>query len=604
MQLSAPTSPAETNLAALLVGAGAAPGQPTTAPGDNTTPFALLFPDLAPGQPGAASTATSVAPGSFANPGGIALAWPLEQGAADLISPAGDTITGVSEMFARGGSNPSARPLAADTATISSVPSDTPAAAADTAVRPPRRVQARATAPALATIRSRRPALAEPVATAPAIVAAPPLDVAPAAAMPSPAGSGEASSAENSAAPSSVPFTEAKLPPASAASTWTAAGQVLSTEVLPAEAKSPAVTSPGTSPAPLADAGAPAAAAAFAFPTPAANLPRSPWEALAVPLADRTAPSAAPSFSPATAEAVTLIASPASTDAATDSNLAVAASDTLLLSSSELSASAPEARRSPRAREENFAARAEKIGCEKISARSALPKTFLNPPEKRVTSGDPDLGIGVAKPATDMPAATFANRSAPAAVLVHTAAASVAVAAPDLLARSAPLLASDAPSTAQRAVDAVLTATDRFAAGDRHAVNLQFFVGGADLAVRVELRANEVRATFRTDSAELRTALAHEWQAVSGDATDRPVRLAPPVFTSSSGDVSGFAAFTGDNASRQRDSAPRRASEEIFATIASRSRAVSSATGEPDEVALPISRFASLPTSLHLHTLA
>ena len=365
-----------------------------------------------------------------------------------------------------------------------------------------------------------------------------------------------------------------------------------------------AAPSPGTSPAPLADAGAPAAAAAFAFPTPAANLPRSPWEALAVPLADRTAPSAAPSFSPATAEAVTLIASPASTDAATDSNLAVAASDTLLLSSSELSASAPEARRSPRAREENFAARAEKIGCEKISARSALPKTFLNPPEKRVTSGDPDLGIGVAKPATDMPAATFANRSAPAAVLVHTAAASVAVAAPDLLARSAPLLASDAPSTAQRAVDAVLTATDRFAAGDRHAVNLQFFVGGADLAVRVELRANEVRATFRTDSAELRTALAHEWQAVSGDATDRPVRLAPPVFTSSSGDVSGFAAFTGDNASRQRDSAPRRASEEIFATIASRSRAVSSATGEPDEVALPISRFASLPTSLHLHTLA
>ena len=320
-------------------------------------------------------------------------------------------------------------------------------------------------------------------------------------------------------------------------------------------------------------------------------------------MAESTAPSAAPSFSPATAEIVTPITSPASADAAADSNLAVAASDALSVSSVESSASAPAARRSPRAREENFAARAEKIGGGEYSALGALPKTFLNPPEKRVTSGDPDLGIGVAKSAADMPAATFANRSAPAAVLVHTA-ASVAVVPSDLLARSAPLLASDAPSTAQRAVDAVLTAAERFAAGDRHAVNLQFFVGGADLAVRVELRANEVRATFRTDSAELRTALAHEWQAVSADATDRPVRLAPPVFTSNLGDASGFGAFTGDNASRQRDSSPRRAGEDVFATIASRSRVVTAAAGEPDEVALSISRFASLPTSLHLHTLA
>ena len=101
MQLSAPTSPAETNLAALLVGAGAAPGQPATVPGENATPFAQLFPDLAPGQPGDASTVTMAAPGSFTNSGGIALAWPLEQGAEDLISPAGDPVTGVSEIFAR-----------------------------------------------------------------------------------------------------------------------------------------------------------------------------------------------------------------------------------------------------------------------------------------------------------------------------------------------------------------------------------------------------------------------------------------------------------------------------------------------------------------------
>src|SRR5581483_11633984 len=86
-------------------------------------------------------------------------------------------------------------------------------------------------------------------------------------------------------------------------------------------------------------------------------------------------------------------------------------------------------------------------------------------------------------------------------------------------------------STAHRAVETALEVADRFTAQDRHTVNLQFSVAGQDLAVRVELRADEVRTTFRTDSPELRNALAHEWQSVAGQGTsERGLRLVTPTF--------------------------------------------------------------------------
>ncbi|MBI5766919.1 MAG: hypothetical protein HZA93_03940 [Verrucomicrobia bacterium] len=156
------------------------------------------------------------------------------------------------------------------------------------------------------------------------------------------------------------------------------------------------------------------------------------------------------------------------------------------------------------------------------------------------------------------------------------------------------------PATAHRAVEAVLTAVERFGAAERHAVNLQFSVGGADLAVRVELRADEVRATFRTDSPELRAALAHEWQAVAGDAGDRPFRLAPAVITSNQTDGAALSAFVGDGSPRQRDGQARRTANEVFASIASRSRGFASHAAA--EIAAPLARAALLPTSLHLHT--
>jgi hypothetical protein len=148
----------------------------------------------------------------------------------------------------------------------------------------------------------------------------------------------------------------------------------------------------------------------------------------------------------------------------------------------------------------------------------------------------------------------------------------------------------------QRAVETVLAAAERLAAGGRHSVSLDFTVGGNELNVRVELRADEVHATFRTDFAELRSALAREWQAVSPADADAPHRFAKPTFTTSTTPADGFSPQTGDGASRQRDAeAPE--SRKIF-SAAPRNRGL--APRAVEAVTVPV----ALPTALHLHTFA
>lgn len=106
-------------------------------------------------------------------------------------------------------------------------------------------------------------------------------------------------------------------------------------------------------------------------------------------------------------------------------------------------------------------------------------------------------------------------------------------------------------NTAERAVEAVLDVAHRVASRHQNSVNLQFSVGGNELDVRVEMRDGEVRTTFKTDSADLRAALATEWQAVAAQPNpDRPVRLADPVFTRA--DAAFGAGVSGDGTSGQR----------------------------------------------------
>jgi len=261
----------------------------------------------------------------------------------------------------------------------------------------------------------------------------------------------------------------------------------------------------------------------------------------------------------------------------------------------------------PTADEENFAAMDGKFLRSKSASGIEREKTFLSAKPVRVTSREPGLGIDVAKSATAMPATMLSPRI-PVVVLERAAAGVAGTSAAHDFSVATIAMPAEVVSTARRAVTAALDVAERFATREHHTVNLQFSVGGADLGVRVELRADEVRTTFRTDSAELRAALSHEWQAVTGGGSgDRAVRMAPPVFAAS--DPFSGGGFSGGGASRQRDQQQQPPARNDFEQLAGagtgRARTFASSPS-PAATAGDSSAAARLAqsTSLHLHTLA
>ncbi len=208
---------------------------------------------------------------------------------------------------------------------------------------------------------------------------------------------------------------------------------------------------------------------------------------------------------------------------------------------------------------------AEKIAAPAIQSGERFPdlvlpdkKDFLNTGYAAVTKPAASVGIGVAQVAAVMPAvAPNRSKTATAAAVVPVLSASP---------ESSRALSFDpgapAPEVSLRgAMTAVVTAV---AALDRHEglgqnmLDLQFHVGDQRLALRVELRDGTVHTTFHTESAEMRSALTQEWQAVVPPAVSREIRLAEPVFSSSPGG-GGETAFgsTGQGAPDQRwQSAP------------------------------------------------
>lgn len=184
------------------------------------------------------------------------------------------------------------------------------------------------------------------------------------------------------------------------------------------------------------------------------------------------------------------------------------------------------------------------------TAESTAVKNFLTADGMPVAKGTDTLGTAVAirelamysRSTPPLPTHPASGYEA-AAVNVGLDSASVAEAA-------LPAPAPQVVASPHRAVEAVLTAVDRAAGQTQSAVKLDFAIGQESLAVRVELQDGEVRATFRTDSPELRAALAQEWQQVAGSG-DRTVKLAPAVFTSADSDSS--AGNPGDGASRQQE---------------------------------------------------
>jgi hypothetical protein len=157
-------------------------------------------------------------------------------------------------------------------------------------------------------------------------------------------------------------------------------------------------------------------------------------------------------------------------------------------------------------------------------------KNRLHSDKQNVKDSMESLGINVAKPESLMPASAF-----PAHLSLSEVARPTAVAAlePNGFQSGHSTPEAEVAVAARRSVESAVEVARHFASGDRRSVTLQFSVSGVDLGVRVELRGDEVHTTFRTDSTELRTALAQQWQSVTAaQGGDRAARLAEPVFTS------------------------------------------------------------------------
>lgn len=311
------------------------------------------------------------------------------------------------------------------------------------------------------------------------------------------------------------------------------------------------------------------------------------------------------SLTPATApEATTTILSPTESVRITvenDSSENASESDDLTTAPTASGA----ARKSLGSRGAKFAEARDESAASEISSNSPADKKILSVSNKRVAATESDLGTSVARSAAVMSTATSRRPTTSESEqgrFVPSAQSPADFSAPDFA--SLPLLPQAAASAAHRAVDTVMSTAERFASGTHNAVNLQFSLAGVDLAVRVEMRDGEVRATFRTDSNELRAALATEWQSVNAGVADRTLRLGDPVFTHAAASSSTSLAGDGASQQQQRDPGSRQApSAEFFESRFPRSGLAAAATAAvSDSVATP--RLSALNTPLRLHTFA
>jgi len=156
------------------------------------------------------------------------------------------------------------------------------------------------------------------------------------------------------------------------------------------------------------------------------------------------------------------------------------------------------------------------------------------------------------------------------------------------------LVAAQAPKLVQE----IRAIADRISTIDRNSVEVRFDFSDTDrLSIRVEYRDGIVHTTFKTDSSQLRDAVAHEWQTQNASTEQRSYRMADPVFSQTATDRQNFST-PGDGSGRQRASEHQAQPATPSFTTSSRS------TGLTTAVAAPAARSARPETSLHLHALA
>jgi hypothetical protein len=185
-------------------------------------------------------------------------------------------------------------------------------------------------------------------------------------------------------------------------------------------------------------------------------------------------------------------------------------------------------------------------------------KTFVSAAQQEVRGGEGIVGTDVAKSGPAMPFALAAHHSPTGSpVLPASDAQSTTF---DLSAATEPVQqARDTVATVMQVIDA----QEKPAMSAARAVNLDFQFGEERLAVRVEFRDGMVRAHFRTQSLELRSALAQEWSHVAA-APENVLRLAEPTFVTSSR-AEQSASFNADGgAARQQSQQGQTPASAIF----------------------------------------
>jgi hypothetical protein len=203
---------------------------------------------------------------------------------------------------------------------------------------------------------------------------------------------------------------------------------------------------------------------------------------------------------------------------------------------------------------ENFAGSSVRISEKSISVDKSAQKKSLVIDEESDVKRSTAVGINAAK--SGIPMSVSAPSSSATSPVNEAPSFSVAPLSFEGLTKDSAATTPELDHTARRAVESAMAAVEHFTNSDQKSVNLQFTVSGVDLAVRVELRGENVHTTFRTDSPELRNALANEWQAVNNGPTgDGTHRFADPVFMTPSGTASTGSDFGA--ASQQRQSGSR-----------------------------------------------
>ena len=253
-------------------------------------------------------------------------------------------------------------------------------------------------------------------------------------------------------------------------------------------------------------------------------------------------------------------------------------------------------------------ARAAAMGGEKIAATSgkstapaasptqSAARKFLSNGDKQVTDSSESVGTPVAKVTPAM--ATLNNPERTPTAQPAFQVASAAAPTPGSSNPQAPAQA-DVTGSAKGAVEAAMTAAEMLSSGaTQSSMNMQFSMGDAELNLRVEMRNGEVQATFSTNSAQLRSDLAHEWQTTAAGNSQSSLHQIQPVFTASG---TGSTLSSGEYA-QQQGRGQNAGAEPRFSTPGGSSSPSYAPTHEEDDShAEPAAAAAG---SLHLQTFA